>query len=46
MEYLTGYTIKPYRTTPLGDVLFTDGTNIDIGANQVQCEAYGYSFDK
>lgn len=46
MEYLTGYTIKPYEITSLGDVIFTDGTNNDLGANQVTCEAYGYTYDK
>ena len=46
MQYLTGYTIKPYRVTGLGEVLFTDGTNTDMGANQVTCEAYGYTYDQ
>ena len=45
MEYLTGYTIKPYITESDGEVLFTDGTNNEIRANQVQCEAYGYTYD-
>ena len=45
MEYLTGYTIKPYETTNSGEVIFTDGTNNDILANQVQCEAYGYTYN-
>jgi hypothetical protein len=45
MSYLPGYTIKPYETTPLGEVFFTDGTNNSIRANQVQCEAYGYTYD-
>ena len=45
MEYLTGYTIKPYEATTLGEVLFTDGTNTDIVPNQVTCEAYGYTYD-
>ena len=46
MEYLTGYTIKPYLVTPLGAVVFTDGTNIEIQPNQQTCEAYGYTYDK
>jgi hypothetical protein len=46
MDYLTGYTIKPYVTQTDGEVLFTDGTNNDIRANQVQCQAYGYTYDK
>tara|TARA_R110000737_G_scaffold73854_2_gene102788 strand:+ start:2080 stop:2865 length:786 start_codon:yes stop_codon:yes gene_type:complete len=45
MEYLTGYTIKPHTVTGLGEVRFTDGTNTDMGANQVTCEAYGYTYD-
>ena len=46
MEYLTGYTIKPHTVTVVGEVRFTDGTNTDLGANQVTCEAYGYTYDK
>ena len=46
MEYLTGYTIKPHSTTPLGSVVFTDGTNTEIQPNQQTCEAYGYTYDK
>ena len=45
MEYLTGYTIKPYQITSAGEVRFTDGTNINMGANQLACEAYGYKYD-
>tara|TARA_R100001530_G_C4310749_1_gene152954 strand:+ start:79 stop:933 length:855 start_codon:yes stop_codon:yes gene_type:complete len=43
--YLTGYSIKPYAITSTGEVRFTDGTNNDIRANQVQCQAYGYKYD-
>ena len=46
MEYLTGYTIKPHSTTPLGSVVFTDGTNTEIQPNQQTCEAYGYTYDR
>jgi|TARA_R110002051_G_scaffold967_2_gene4758 hypothetical protein len=46
MEYLTGYTIKPHAVTGLGEVRFTDGTNTNLGANQVTCEAYGYTYDQ
>ena len=46
MEYLTGYTIKPHLITSVGEVRFTDGTNTDLGANQVTCEAYGYTYDQ
>ena len=45
MEYLTGYTIKPYAITPLGQVFFTDGTNT-MQPNQQTCEAYGYTYDE
>mgnify|MGYP003632799781 CR=1 FL=1 len=45
MNYLTGYTIKPYQVTSLGEVLFTDGTNNGLMTNQVTCEAYGYTFN-
>jgi hypothetical protein len=46
MEYLTGYTIKPYTVTPLGQVFFTDGTNTEMQPNQQTCEAYGYTYDE
>ena len=46
MEYLTGYTIKPHQVTALGEVLFTDGTNTGLMANQETCEAYGYTYDQ
>lgn len=46
MGYLTGYTIKPYNINLIGEVFFTDGTNNEIRANQTQCEAYGYTYDK
>ena len=45
MDYLTGQTIKPYRVTLDGQVLFTDGTNIDLIPSEQSCEAYGYTYD-
>jgi hypothetical protein len=45
MDYLKGYTIKPYTVEPNGEVIFTDGTNNDIRANQTQCQAYGFTYD-
>ena len=45
MQYLRGYTLKPDRISPTGEVLFTDGTNLEMRANQVTCEAYGYTYD-
>tara|TARA_R110000824_G_scaffold259284_1_gene448065 strand:+ start:4830 stop:5633 length:804 start_codon:yes stop_codon:yes gene_type:complete len=46
MSYLTGYTIKPHQVLGSGEVLFTDGTNTGIMANQVTCEAYGYTYNR
>jgi len=45
IPYLTGFDVKPLSTSSLGIVIFTDGTNAVI-PNQVQCEAYGYTYDK
>lgn len=45
IPYLTGFDVKPLETSPIGVVTFTDGTN-DIIPNQLQCEAYGYTYDK
>ncbi len=45
IPYLTGFDVKPSFTSPLGVVTFTDGRN-SITPNQLQCEAYGYTYDK
>ncbi len=45
MDYLTGQTIKPYRVSLDGQVLFTDGTNNDLIPSEQSCEAYGYTYD-
>ena len=45
IPYLAGLDVKPKSTSNLGVVTFTDGTN-DIIPNQLQCEAYGYTYDK
>ena len=45
IPYLTGFDVKPLSTSSLGIVTFTDGINAVI-PNQVQCEAYGYTYDK
>jgi hypothetical protein len=45
IPYLSGFDVKPSSTSVLGVVTFTDGTN-DITPNQLQCEAYGYSYNK
>ena len=45
IPYLTGFDVKPYLTSALGVVTFTDGTN-EITPNQLQCEAYGYTYNQ
>ena len=45
IPYLTGFDVKPSSTSPIGVVTFTDGTN-DIVPNQLQCEAYGYTYNQ
>ena len=45
IPYLTGFTVKPASTSAIGLVTFTDGTN-EVTPNQLQCEAYGYIYDK
>lgn len=45
IPYITGFTIKPLSISALGVVTFTDGTN-DITPNQLQCEAYGYTYNR
>jgi|TARA_R110000824_G_scaffold162027_1_gene337590 hypothetical protein len=46
IPYLTGHSLKPYSVTVLGDVIFTDGTNDELQANQATCEAYGYTYNR
>ena len=45
IPYLKGFDVKPSFTSELGVVTFTDGRN-EIIPNQLQCEAYGYTYDK
>ena len=45
IPFLTGFTVKPLSVSGLGVVSFTDGT-IEITPNQLQCEAYGYTYNK
>ena len=45
IPYLTGFTVKPDSISALGEVTFTDGTN-DVTPNQLQCEAYGYTYNQ
>ena len=44
ISYLPNFDIKPKSISQLGVVTFTDGTN-DVVPNQLQCEAYGYTYD-
>ena len=45
IPYITGFSVKPKSISAIGVVIFTDGTN-NIVPNQLQCEAYGYTYDK
>ena len=45
IPYLTGFTVKPSAISGLGIVTFTDGTT-DVTPNQLQCEAYGYTYNQ
>ena len=45
IQYLTGFRVKPASISGLGTVTFTDGTN-SVAPNQLQCEAYGYTYNK
>ena len=45
MNFKKGFNIKPLKVLKTGEVFFTDGTT-PVQANQVACEAYGYTYDK
>jgi len=45
IPFLKGFDVKPSSTSPTGVVTFTDGTN-PVTPNQLQCEAYGYTYNK
>ena len=45
IPYITGFTVKPLSISAIGVVTFTDGTN-DVTPNQLQCESYGYTYNK
>ena len=45
IPFLKGFDVKPSLTSLSGIVVFTDGTN-EIIPNQLQCEAYGYTYNK
>ena len=44
IPFLTGFTVKPLSVSGIGVVSFTDGTR-EITPNQLQCEAYGYTYN-
>ena len=45
IPYISGFSVKPASISGLGVVTFTDGTN-EVTPNQLQCEAYGYTYNK
>ena len=45
MNYRKGYTIKPSEISGTGEVFFTNGS-VQVLANQIVCEAYGYNYNK
>lgn len=45
IQFKTGFDVKPLSINPIGTVTYTDGTN-DLIPNQLQCEAYGYTYNK
>jgi hypothetical protein len=45
VPFLEGVNLKPLKTEPTGQVIFTNGTD-EIKPNKEQCEAYGYMFEK
>ena len=45
IPYLSGFTVKPASISLIGVVTFTNGTK-ELTPNQVQCEAYGYTYNK
>jgi len=45
IPYISGFDVKPLSTSISGIVTFTDG-RFDITPNQVQCEAYGYTYNQ
>ncbi|QDP55467.1 MAG: hypothetical protein Unbinned176contig1000_4 [Prokaryotic dsDNA virus sp.] len=44
MRNRKNFKLKPHDIKRNGIVTFTDGTNIDLPANQKTCEAYGYKY--
>jgi len=51
IENLSGFDVKPYSISSLGVVTFTSGNDFEdvpilVTPNQLQCEAYGYTYNK
>ena len=54
IPFLSGFNVRPYVTSAIGVVTFTNGIPITEGdadltqiiPNQLQCEAYGYTYNK
>ena len=46
IPYIKGFEVKPFAISSIGVVDFTDGTNNNLQPNEIQCQAYGYTFDK
>lgn len=44
--FLTGFDVRPYYVTPTGQVMFHKDTTDAFQPNQVQCEAYGYTYNQ
>jgi len=42
---ISGFTVRPASISALGIVTFTDDV-VNITPNQIQCEAYGYTYDE
>jgi hypothetical protein len=45
LPYLKGFEVTPNKIDSLGVVTFTDGRN-EVTPNQLQCEAYGYTYNE
>jgi len=51
IENLSGFDVKPYSISNIGVVTFTSGNDYEdvpilVTPNQLQCEAYGYTYNK
>ena len=44
IPFLTGFAVKPLSVSAIGVVSFTNGTR-EVTPNQLQCEAYGYTYN-